>query len=203
MITVAGGGADDLGRIFYFAEFAVAVAGWALEINPFDQPNVQEAKDKTNAVLAADQPPTVEPADDERLAALLAGAEPPHYVAILGYLQPSAEFDAAVDELRTTIRDATRATTTFGYGPRFQHSTGQYHKGGPKTGIFLQLIHDGGEDVPIPGAPYTFDQLKEGAATGDVLTLRDHGLPAERIRLQGDPVAALRELTAKIAGTVG
>jgi len=199
VVTVASAGPEDLGRIFFFAEFAVAVAGWALEINPFDQPNVQEAKDKTNEVLAASQPPTVAEADDDELRALLTQATPPHYVAILGYLEPSAEFDAAVDELRRTIRDATRATTTFGYGPRFQHSTGQYHKGGPKTGLFLQLIHDGGEDVPIPGAPYSFDQLKEGAATGDVLTLRAHGLPAERVRLAGDPVAALRELTAKVA----
>ena len=202
VITVATRGADDLGRIFYFAEFAVAVAGWALEINPFDQPNVQEAKDKTNEVLAAAEPPTVAAAGDEQLRALLGQAAPPRYVAILGYLEPSAEFDAAVDELRATIRDATRATTTFGYGPRFQHSTGQYHKGGPKTGLFLQLVHGGGADVPIPGAPYGFNQLKEGAATGDVLTLRAHGLPAERVWLEGDPVAALRELTARVAEIV-
>jgi transaldolase / glucose-6-phosphate isomerase len=198
VITVSTGGPEGLGRVFFFAEFAVAVAGWALEINPFDQPNVQEAKDKTNAVLDAAEPPVVAEADDDALRGLLGQAAPPHYVAILGYLEPRPEFDAAIDELRVAIRAATRATTTFGYGPRFQHSTGQYHKGGPKTGLFLQLIHDGDEDVSIPDAPYTFDQLKNGAATGDVLTLRDHGLPAERVRLRGDHVAAVRELTAKI-----
>jgi transaldolase/glucose-6-phosphate isomerase len=198
VITVATDGPEGLGRVFYFAEFAVAVAGWALGINPFDQPNVQEAKDNTDKVLAAAEPPAVEEAGDEALRALLGQAAPPHYVAILGYVQPSPEFDAAIDELRTAIRDATKATTTFGYGPRFQHSTGQYHKGGPKTGLFLQLIHDGDEDVEVPDAGFTFDELKDGAATGDVLTLRDHGLPAERIRLRGDHVAALRELTAKI-----
>jgi len=198
VITVATDGPEGLGRVFFFSEFAVAVAGWALEINPFDQPNVQEAKDKTDAVLAAAEPPVVEEADDDALRGLLAQAAPPHYVAILGYVEPLPQFDAAIDELRRAIRVATRATTTFGYGPRFQHSTGQYHKGGPRTGLFLQLIHDGGEDVAIPDAGYGFDELKDGAATGDVLTLRDHGLPAERVRLAGDHVAALRELTAKI-----
>jgi transaldolase/glucose-6-phosphate isomerase len=198
VITVTTDGPEGLGRVFFFAEFAVAVAGWALAINPFDQPNVQEAKDNTDKVLAATEPPVVEEADDDALRALLRKAAPPHYVAILGYVQPLPEFDAVIDELRTAIRDATRATTTFGYGPRFQHSTGQYHKGGPKTGLFLQLIHDGDEDIQVPDAGFSFNELKNGAATGDVLTLRDHGLPAERVRLRGDHVAALRELTEKI-----
>jgi transaldolase / glucose-6-phosphate isomerase len=198
VITVTTDGAEGLGRVFFFAEFAVAVAGWALGINPFDQPNVQEAKDNTDKVLAAAEPPRVEDADDAALRALLEQVKPPHYLAVLGYLAPSAEFDAVVDELRAVVRDATRATTTFGYGPRFQHSTGQYHKGGPKNGVFLQLVHDGDEDVDIPEAGYTFDQLKNAAATGDVLTLRDHGLPVQRVRLEGDHVQALRALTAKI-----
>ena len=103
-------------------------------------------------------------------------------------------------ELRATIRDATKATTTFGYGPRFLHSTGQFHKGGPPTGLFLQLIHDGDEDVEIPEAGYSFRTLKNAQATGDVLTLRDHGLPAERVRLEGDPAQALRDLTKRIKG---
>jgi transaldolase/glucose-6-phosphate isomerase len=198
VITVATDGPEGLGRIFFFAEFAVAVAGWALAINPFDQPNVQEAKDNTAKVLAAADPPVVESASDADLKALLAQATPPKYVAIMGYLQPSAEFDAAVDELRVVIRDATKVATTFGYGPRFLHSTGQYHKGGPRNGIFLQLVHDGDEDPSIPDADYTFDELKNAQATGDVLTLRDHGLPVQRVRLEGDPVEALRDLTAKI-----
>jgi transaldolase / glucose-6-phosphate isomerase len=198
VITVSTDGAEGLGRIFFFAEFAVAVAGWALGINPFDQPNVQEAKDNTDEVLAAAEPPRIDEADDEALRALLAKVAPPHNLAILGYVQPLDELDAAVDELRVAVRDATRATTTFGYGPRFQHSTGQYHKGGPPTGLFLQLIHDGDEDVEIPGAGHTFDELKNAQATGDVLTLRDHGLPVERVRLEGDHVQALRALTAKI-----
>jgi transaldolase / glucose-6-phosphate isomerase len=197
-VTLAVHGASDLGRIFFFAEFATAVVGWVLGINPFDQPNVQEAKDNTKKVLEAAEPPQLADADDEALRVLLGSAEPPRYVAIMGYVQPSDAFDEAIAELRTTIRDATKATTTFGYGPRFLHSTGQFHKGGPPTGLFLQLVHDGDEDVDIPGADYSFKTLKNAQATGDLQTLRDHGRPAERVRLEGDPVQALRELTQKI-----
>jgi glucose-6-phosphate isomerase len=203
LITIPTHGPRDLGRVFLLAELAVAVAGWGLEINPFDQPNVQQAKDATKRVLAdyetsheLEQAPD---ADDEALRALLADATPPHYVALMGYVQPTAAFDEAVAELRKTIRAATKATTTFGYGPRFLHSTGQFHKGGPKTGRFLQLLHDGPSDVDIPGAPYTFTTLKNAEAIGDLNTLRELGLPAERVRLRGDdPAGALRELTNRI-----
>jgi transaldolase / glucose-6-phosphate isomerase len=99
-----------------------------------------------------------------------------------------------MDELRVKIRERGRATTTFGYGPRFLHSTGQYHKGGPPTGLFLQLIHDGGEDVEIPEAGYGFRHLKNAQAVGDLQTLRDHGLPAVQVRLEGDPIDAVRRL---------
>jgi len=201
-VTLAVHGPTDLGRIFFFAEFAVAVAGWALGVNPFDQPNVQEAKDNTNKVLdelrESGSLPAVDEGDADAVRALLDGAGPPHYVAILGYLAPSARFDEAVTRLREAIRARTGAATTFGYGPRFQHSTGQMHKGGPKTGRFLQLVHDGEEDVEVPGEPYTFGTLKNAAAIGDLNTLRDHGLPAERVRLDGDPAEALDALTAKI-----
>jgi hypothetical protein len=202
-VTLSVHGASDLGRIFFFAEFATAVAGWVLGINPFNQPNVQEAKDNTAKVLAMPEPPDLPEADDNALKALLDKAAPPHYVAIMGYVQPSEEFDAAVAELRATIRDSTKATTTFGYGPRYHHSTGQLHKGGPPTGLFLQLTHDGGGDVEVPGADYTFGQLKNAQADGDLLTLRDHGRPAERVRLEGDPVQALRKLTERIRGLLG
>ncbi len=201
VVTVSTHGPGDLGRIFFFAEFATAVAGWVLGINPFDQPNVQEAKDNTNKVLDASEPPHVDDADDAALGALLGEAAPPRYVAIMGYVAPSEEFDAAVLDLRALIRDETKATTTYGYGPRFLHSTGQFHKGGPPEGLFLQLIHDGPEDVAIPDADYTFTTLKNAQATGDVLTLRDHGLAAERVRLEGDdPVAGLKALTERVRG---
>ncbi len=204
VFTLATHGALDLGRIFFFAEFATAVAGWALDINPFDQPNVQEAKDNTAKVLeqfSSDRAlPEVEEGTDEALRELLAGAEPPNYVAIMGYVQPSDAFDEAVAELRTVIRDATRCTTTFGYGPRFLHSTGQLHKGGPPTGRFLQIVHDGDNDIDVPEAGYSFGTLKNAQATGDLQTLRAHGLMAERVRLEGDPVEGVRQLTERIKG---
>jgi len=203
LITMPTHGPRDLGRVFLLWELAVAAAGWGLEINPFDQPNVQQAKDATKRVLAdyeaKHELPSVPDADDAALRSLLLDCEPPQYVAIMAYSEPSPEFDEAAGELRAAIRETTRATTTFGYGPRFLHSTGQFHKGGPKTGRFLQLIHDGPTDVEIPGAQYTFTTLKNAQAIGDLNTLRELGLPAERVRLAGeDPVSALRALTAAI-----
>jgi len=203
LITIPTRGPADLGRVFLLSELAVAVAGWGLEINPFDQPNVQQAKDATKRVLAdyeaRHELPVVADADEAALRSLLLDSTPPDYVAIMAYAQPSVELDAAAAELRVAIRRATKATTTFGYGPRFLHSTGQFHKGGPKTGRFLQLLHDGPSDVDIPGAPYTFTTLKNAQAIGDLNTLRELGLPAERVKLRGeDPVGALRALTARI-----
>jgi glucose-6-phosphate isomerase len=207
VITMPTGGPPDLGRLFLLWELAVASAGWGLQINPFDQPNVQQAKDATNRVLAdyeaKHELPSLPDADDAALRSLLLDAEPPQYVAIMYYGEPTPAFDEAAAELRAVIRAATHATTTFGYGPRFLHSTGQFHKGGPKTGRFLQLIHDGPDDVAIPGATYTFTTLKNAQAIGDLQTLRELGLPAERVRLAGDgaggdPVDALRALTQKI-----
>jgi len=198
VFTLDVDGPLDLGRIFFFAEFATAVAGWVLEVNPFDQPNVQEAKDATSKVLDADEKPSVDNADDEAVKRLLGEAKPPNYVSIGGFVQPSDELDQAVEGLRVAIRDATKATTTFGYGPRYLHSTGQFHKGGPATGVFLQLIHDGGEDVEIPDADYTFNELKNAQATGDLNTLRAHDRPAERVRLEGNPVEEVERLTQKI-----
>ncbi len=199
-LTLATRGATDLGRIFFLAEFAVAVAGWALEINPFDQPNVQEAKDATKRVLASGALPDLGSASDEALGALLLDAAPPHYVAVMGYLAPSAEVDGAVGELRRAIRDKTGAAVTFGYGPRFLHSTGQLHKGGPPNGRFLQLVDKPNTDEDIPGSDYSFATLIAAQSAGDLQTLRAHDLLAERILLEGDPVAAVRTLARRITG---
>jgi transaldolase/glucose-6-phosphate isomerase len=208
LLHVPTRGPLDLGRVFMLFELAVAVAGWGLQINPFDQPNVQQAKDATKRVLAEYETkhelPEIPEASDAALGSLLGDAAPPAYVALMAYVEPSSEFDAEIAELRMTIRRGSggsggRATTTFGYGPRFLHSTGQFHKGGPKTGRFLQLLHDAPEDVDIPAAPYTFTTLKNAEAIGDFDTLRELGLPAERVRLHGDdPVSALRALTNRI-----
>ena len=202
-VTLSAGGPEDLGRIFFFAEFATAVAGWALGVNPFDQPDVQAAKDMTGRILSEleDGGQLAEPenADDDALRALLGAAQPPSYVAILAFLHPGEELDMAVTELRATIREATKATTTFGYGPRYLHSTGQLHKGGSADGRFLVLVQDRPEDIEIPGKPYSFSQLKNAEAIGDLQTLRERGRPAEWLRLDGDDAAAaMRELTARI-----
>ncbi|MCW2989829.1 MAG: transaldolase [Solirubrobacterales bacterium] len=178
VLTLRSDGPEDLGRIFFFAEFATAVAGWVLRINPFDQPNVQEAKDNTAKVLQGEGGGEPEPGS---LEDVLAEAGPPRYVAIMGYVQPSEEFDAQVARARAALRDRTRATTTFGYGPRFLHSTGQYHKGGPKQGLFVQVLADSEPDVEVPNHPFTFNQLKRAQADGDLATLRAHGLKACRV----------------------
>jgi transaldolase / glucose-6-phosphate isomerase len=198
VITRSIHGPTDLGRLFFFAEFATAVAGWVLGINPFDQPNVQEAKDATARVLDEDVQDSPD-AGDEGLRALLDGLRAPEYLAILGYVEPSEGFDAAIADLRAAIRDATGAATTFGYGPRYLHSTGQLHKGGPAHGRFLQLVHDSAPDLEVPGAGYTFTRLKHAQAIGDLETLRAHGRPAERLSESGDdPAAAVRALTDRI-----
>jgi hypothetical protein len=201
-LTFPTHGAVDLGRVFFIAEFAVAVAGWALEINPFDQPNVQEAKDNTAKVLESGSVPEFDSASDDGLRSLLADANPPHYVAILGYLPYSDEIDKAVADLRVTIREATGAAVTFGYGPRFQHSTGQLHKGGPPTGRFLQLVSEPERDAEIPGAGYSFGRLIASEAAGDLQTLHAHGLKAERVQLEGSLPEAIRALTERIKGVL-
>jgi transaldolase/glucose-6-phosphate isomerase len=203
-ITVHYSAADAptaLGSMFFMAEFATAVAGWVLGINPFDQPNVQEAKDNTATALAA-RTPAQPDAHDHELQELLHESGPPSYVAIMAYVAPSEAFDAAITDLRAAIRDATQTTTTFGYGPRFLHSTGQLHKGGPKHGRFLQLVHAAPADAEIPGEDYTFEVLKAAQAIGDLETLRHHGLPAARVTLGADPVAAVQHLTERVKGLI-
>ncbi len=191
LITTEIESAADLGELMMLWEVAIAVCGWVLELNPFDQPNVQAAKDKTNAVLAG-APPQITPADDDQLHALLASA-PPSYLAIQAFTAPDDELDRAITELRVAIRARTKMATTTGYGPRYLHSTGQLHKGGPPTGRFLQLLAQSGPDIDA-GNGLTFETLKRAQADGDLLVLREHGLPAERVLLGDDPVATIQEI---------
>jgi hypothetical protein len=196
VLTIPTKGARDLGRIMFFAEFATAVSGWALGINPFDQPNVQAAKDATKRVLADGLEPVPDHLDDG-LDVLIGEAAPPAYVAILAYVPPSEELDDAITELRAAIRDGTRSTTTFGYGPRYLHSTGQFHKGGPPAGRYLQLVTEVGEDIPVPGEELTFRTLELAQALGDLQALE--GRPWKRVKLDGDDLAAgVRQITERI-----
>ena len=176
-ITVRAEGPADLGRIFFHSEFATAVAGWVLEINPFDQPNVQEAKDNTAKALAEGP----QDLDAGSLDDLLSGLEPPSYVAILAYLPYSDETDAAVARLREKLITEHHVATTFGYGPRYLHSTGQFHKGGPAAGRFIEIVDEPAADLAVPGESYGFKTLIRAQADGDLQTLRAHGLAAVRV----------------------
>lgn len=190
----------DLGAEFFMWEFATACAGWRLGINPFDQPNVQEAKDATKELLAEftkdghlpDSAPEMSLADAVR--SQLDKIEPGDYIAFLNYLEPTPEIDQQFQQIRTHLRDKTHCATTVGYGPRFLHSTGQLHKGGPNTGVFFQVGAKDKNDFPIPGETYTFSVLKEAQALGDFRALKAHDRRVVRIDLGDDPLSGLRRL---------
>jgi transaldolase / glucose-6-phosphate isomerase len=171
----------ELGQELFRWEFAVAVAGSLLGINPFDQPNVQEAKDRTTAMLSETRPvPGTGPGPEGDIDALLAQAEPGRYVAILAFVDPAreAELDPLVERAK-----ATGAAVMKGLGPRYLHSTGQLHKGGPDTGLFVQVVDDLGEELEIPGRPYGFRTLIACQALGDFEALRERGRPIVRVTL--------------------
>jgi transaldolase / glucose-6-phosphate isomerase len=169
----------ELGQEFYRWEFATAVAGSIIGINPFDQPNVQESKDRTNKVLAGAEPEAVEggPSLDE----LLAEAAPPDYVCIQAFVDPARE-----GELRPLVARAmeTGCVVTHGLGPRYLHSTGQLHKGGPPEGRFIQVVDDPGDELAIPGRPFGFARLIRAQAEGDLASLRERGRPIVRVKLE-------------------
>jgi len=179
-LVIGFAGPAQLGAEFFRWEFATAVAGHVLGINPFDQPNVQEAKDATARLLAAEAPPR-EPYDD--LAPLLAQVRPGDYLAIQAYLPRSTDNVSRLQAARVALRDRLRVATTVGFGPRYLHSTGQLHKGGPPTGVFIQVADEPGVDVPVPGAPYTFRRLLDAQSAGDLEALRSRGRRVARVRL--------------------
>ena len=207
----------DLGAEFFLWEMATAFAGWRLGINPFDQPNVQESKDATKALLekftregklqeesavASDGMLTVYAGNKaapsgsvtDALHHHLSRIKPGDYLALLAYIEETPEIEAGLQSIRTSLRDATVCATTTGYGPRFLHSTGQLHKGGPDSGVFIQLTAPDKTDLEVPGAPYTFSILKQAQAQGDFQSLLAHGRRAIRVDLGADPVAGLLRL---------
>ena len=171
---------NDVGQEFFRWEFATAVAGAVLAINPFDQPNVAESKSNTKAVLAKRSAPSPT-ASAAELEKFLAGIKPGHYLAIMAYLPPTPENDRRLAATRLRLRDRLKVATTLGYGPRFLHSTGQLHKGGPPVGHFLQIVDRVGDDLAIPGEPFGFGELEAAQAEGDLVALRGRGRPAIRI----------------------
>ncbi|MBA3433587.1 MAG: glucose-6-phosphate isomerase [Actinobacteria bacterium] len=168
----------DLGQEFLRWEFATAVAGHLLGINPFDQPDVQAAKDKTSEVLAAGEPDV---APRGSLDELLGQAEEGDYVAIQAFVDPSR-----AEELGPLVEraHATGCVVTCGLGPRYLHSTGQLHKGGPGTGLFIQVVDEVGEEVLIPGRDFGFGRLICSQAAGDLAALEERGRRVIRLRLE-------------------
>jgi transaldolase / glucose-6-phosphate isomerase len=175
---------DGLGAEFYRWELATATAGAILGINPFDQPNVQEAKDRTTEVLSGHDrglTPDMPAGDMGAVESLLAEATPPDYVAVQAFIDPARE-----PELAPLVERArgTGCVVTVGLGPRYLHSTGQLHKGGPPTGRFVQVVDDPGEELPIPGRPFGFGRLIHAQALGDYAALEERGRPIVRVRLE-------------------
>ncbi|MEJ7628226.1 MAG: glucose-6-phosphate isomerase [Nocardioidaceae bacterium] len=202
-VTVAG----TLGAQLLVWETATAVVGRLLGINPFDQPDVESAKQAARGLL--DKQPEVEPAQIREngieargsaglldgvvsvtgaVEALLSRLEDDGYLAVMAYLD--SQRDVALHDVRATLARRTGRPTTFGWGPRFLHSTGQYHKGGPAQGVFLQVTSSESRDVEIPDRPFTFGELIAAQAAGDAAVLADHGRPVLRLHLT-DPAAGV------------
>ncbi|HXW50503.1 MAG TPA: bifunctional transaldolase/phosoglucose isomerase [Candidatus Acidoferrales bacterium] len=193
----------DIAEEFFCWEFATATAGALIGIDPFDEPNVQESKDNTNRILAGSGNGKIDasgaaPTDDAALAKLIASIKPGDYFDIAAFIGPSEQRDALLQNIRTSVRAATKVATTLGYGPRFLHSTGQLHKGGPNTGVFLQLVGGDKIKIPIPNQPFDFGTLKNAQALGDYQSLQAHGRRVLRVDLGDDVDAGLTALVRTI-----
>ena len=218
----------DLSAEFFMWEFATACAGWRVGINPFDQPNVQESKDATKELLETfvrhgqlpeqhrlvaedaiavyaetkiDWLPTTSTLDLVRT--FLSSLKPGDYIALLDYVEETDTIETEIQQIRLTLRDATKCATTTGYGPRFLHSTGQLHKGGPPTGVFFQITANDKTDFAVPGEPYTFSILKAAQALGDFRSLSTRGRRAIRVDLGNDTIRGLKRLRELIADSLG
>jgi len=212
----------SLGGEFFIWEFATAVAGVVMRINPFDQPNVTESKDNTLRLLdvyhSTRRLPEPEPLllqgeltvfgdsglraliETEKsslsncMAAHLSRVKEGDYVALTGYLHETPVTNQLLSRVRNLIRDRLKAATTIGYGPRFLHSTGQFHKGGPDSGLFVQITASGGEDLPIPGQEHSFGVLEQAQALGDFEALAGRSRRLLRLEIGSDVEAGLLRL---------
>jgi transaldolase/glucose-6-phosphate isomerase len=214
-----------LGQEFFRWEIATAVAGAVIGINPFDQPDVEASKIKTRELMAAYErqgalPPEIplleengikvfadsENADALRGAASLDTVLQAHfarltrgdYFALLAYVERNAPHQAALNEIRTAVRDARGVATCLGFGPRFLHSTGQAYKGGPNSGVFLQITADHATDMPVPGRNYSFGAVIDATAAGDFAVLNERGRRALRVHLRADVPAGIARLKQAI-----
>jgi len=191
---------SDLGGEFFRWEFATAIAGAILGVNPFDQPNVEATKKATERVLqefvSSGNLPQFEGV--QPLAELLSKVKKGKYLAILAYLRQSPEVDKALGHLRRKFLERYHIATTLGYGPRYLHSTGQLHKGGPPTGLFLQLTSAHEKDLPIPGRPYTFGVLADAQAIGDFQALQSLGRDITKIQVSRGDEAGIAEVIGQL-----
>jgi transaldolase/glucose-6-phosphate isomerase len=223
VITIQMDDLLDIGQEFTRWEIATATAGAILGINPFDQPNVQESKENTNHLLkeVSRLGRLSEPGSNLRedplefhgtekgkssekyLRAFLDKARPNSYIALQAYLPEKPEIQQHLQAIRIRLRDVFHLATTLGYGPRFLHSTGQFHKGGPNTGLFLQLTSDDAEDTPVPGTVYTFGIFKKAQALGDFKALQEHGRPVMRVHLGRNVLQGLDALSQILEQAVG
>ncbi|HEX8683378.1 MAG TPA: hypothetical protein VF707_13750 [Ardenticatenaceae bacterium] len=210
----------DLGAQFFRWEFATAVAGAVLGINPFDEPNVTESKNNSKHLLERYQTDGSLPFPDPRLdqdgikvSGVVNGDSPEdallgfvedvsdrEYIAIMAYMPMTTANRTALHELQTAIRNRTGAAVTLGFGPRFLHSTGQFHKGGPASGRFIQIVAQDSAQVPIPGKPYDFTTLASAQALGDMQALVRRGFAVTHLFVTGDTAEAVTRLTAALEG---
>ena len=209
----------DLGQEFYRWEVATAVASAVFQINPFDQPNVQAAKTATDQLMKAVEtegklPDTEAPAASENgvdyyttahgngatgvLQAFFAQAQPGDFVCLQAYLTETPAVSASLLALRRRVQQELHLATTSGYGPRFLHSTGQYHKGGPNTGLFIQFTDDNPQDLALPGRSYTFGTFKNAQALGDLQALLDNGRRTLRVNLGHNAESGLKTMLAAL-----
>ncbi|HEX9747728.1 MAG TPA: RpiB/LacA/LacB family sugar-phosphate isomerase [Methylomirabilota bacterium] len=214
--------AMDLGAEFFRWELATATAGAVLGVNPFDEPDVARGKEQTSTLLTEwrrsrrlpEWPSDVEEdglvlmtksnkkptSVSKGLAAHLAQAVPGDYLVIQAYLTPTPEAWRILQEIRVALRDRLRIATTIGWGPRYLHSTGQLHKGGPTSGLFIQITGEDREDVAIPGAGHGFSTLKAAQALGDLQSLRDGARRVIRLHLTGKQSQTLPQLLQMVQG---
>jgi hypothetical protein len=226
VISIQVNGKEGIAGEFFRWEFATAVAGAFLSIDAFDQPNVQESKDLTKQYLdeyrakgsLSNGSPSIQEdgiaayvsngfgrsgSVEELLRSVFNGLKEGDYVALLAYLTRNPKNDAVLNDVRAQILKSRRVATTVGFGPRFLHSTGQLHKGGDDSGVFVQITANDPKDVPIPGEPYGFSVLKEAQALGDLSALLNKHRRAVRLHLS-DPVkglARLRDLIKKVTAS--
>ena len=194
-----------LGAEFYRWEFATAVAGAVMGVNPFDQPDVEAAKVVTRRLAAEFEqsgklPDGGRRAREKDIRALVDELREGNYFALLAFIEMKQEHRNALDAIRSLVRDRRKVATTVGFGPRYLHSTGQAHKGGPNSGVFLMITCDDPEDLPVPGQRYTFGTIKRLQAQGDLEVLSARGRRTLHVHLKDIP-SGLRKLHASIYPT--